>query len=116
MRRCVQGLMAFAICFVSTVTAAAPADSGKAASGKIDKLDRLLGLARIWAEVKYFHPAMFQRAIDWDGALIKAIPEVEAASDAATYRAAIARLLATIGDPRTHVDGETHDEAPTANW
>jgi hypothetical protein len=30
-----------------------------------------------------FHPAMFQRAIDWDGALIKVLPEVEAASDPA---------------------------------
>ena len=116
MKRCVLGLVTFAICWVSTVAAAAPADSGKAESGTVDKLDRLLGLARIWAEVKFFHPAMFQRAIDWDGALIKAIPEVEAASDPASYRAAIARLLATIGDPRTHAGGEAHDEAPSANW
>ena len=78
-----------------------------------DRFDRLLGLAQVWAEVKFFHPAMFQRAIDWDGALTRALPEVEAAGDAASYRAAIGHLLAAVGDPRTTVDTGTDEPAPT---
>lgn len=111
MKRYVQGLVAVAVFVASVVGSAAPAEPGK-----VDRLDRLVGLARIWAEVKFFHPAMFQRAIDWDGALIKALPEVESASDAASYRAAIAHLLATISDPRTAVAAEVSDEAPAADW
>ena len=53
-------------------------------------------------EVKFFHPAMFRRAIDWDSALVKAIPEVEAANDAASYRVAIGRFT---GMEIFHADG-----------
>jgi hypothetical protein len=40
---------------------------------------RLAGLARVWGHVKYVHPAIAMREIDWDGALMRAIPAVEAA-------------------------------------
>ncbi|HEX3763684.1 MAG TPA: hypothetical protein VHW23_33535 [Kofleriaceae bacterium] len=113
MKRYVSMLMALGLILAVAVSRSA-ADPVKDPS-KIDRLDRMLGLARIWAEVKFFHPAMFQRAIDWDGALIKAMPAVEAASDAASYRAAIAHLLAAVGDPQTRVD-DSHDEAPAADW
>jgi hypothetical protein len=93
---------------------AEPAKQTKADRPEPDKLDRLAGLARVWAEAKFFHPAMFERAIDWDGALVKAIPEVEAATDAAGYRAAVARMLSVIGDPQTKlVAPVTEAPAPT---
>ena len=44
-----------------------------------DETDRLARLARVWAAVKYLHPFMVQRPIDWDGALVRAIPKVRAA-------------------------------------
>lgn len=117
MKRYVVVLMALGLVMAVAVSPSS-ADPGKEASkdpGKIDRLDRMLGLARIWAEVKFFHPAMFQRAIDWDGALLQVIPEVEAASDAASYRAAIAHLLAAVGDPQTRID-DAQDQAPSADW
>jgi C-terminal processing protease CtpA/Prc len=97
-------------------TAAAEPPEMTAAPAVVGRIDRLVGLARIWAEVKYFHPALFQRAVDWDGALIKAIPEVEAASDAATYRAAIGHLLAAVGDPRTMIEPDVHEGPAPATW
>ncbi|HEY0483055.1 MAG TPA: hypothetical protein VGD37_36290, partial [Kofleriaceae bacterium] len=66
--------------------------------------------------MKFFHPAMFQRAIDWDSALVKAIPEVEAANDAASYRVAIGRMLAVLGDPRTTVDPAAGDDTTPGPW
>lgn len=95
---------------------AAPSTAAPAKPSEPSRADRLLGLARIWAEVKFFHPAMFQRAIDWDSALTKAIPEVEAANDAASYRVAIGRLLAGLSDPRTTVEPDAGESAVTADW
>jgi hypothetical protein len=112
MKRCIQELVtAVALAMAITTTTAAGAAPSP---GAVDRFERLLGLARIWAEVKYFHPAMFQRAVDWDGALIRALPEVEAASDAASYRTAIGHLLAAIGDPRTAVEATAVEDAVPA--
>src|ERR1044071_5207095 len=105
-----------AVCVLAMIGAALLGGSGAWAAPAPDKIDRLIGLARVWAEVKFFHPAIFERAIDWDGALTKAIPEVEAADDARSYRAAIERLLAAIGDPGTRVSTAAADDAPPTPW
>lgn len=116
MKQRVLGLVFALVLALSATAFADPPPPVAAAQTAPDRLDRLLGLARIWAEVKFFHPAMFQRPIDWDGALIKAIPEIEAATDAASYRAAIGHLLAAIGDPRTTVEPASADGAAPAAW
>jgi len=116
MKRCAAGLVTLGVLATAATSYAAPASDGQVDKAELDRLDRQLGLARIWAEVKFFHPAMFQRAIDWDGALIKVLPEVDAASDAASYRAAIAHLLAAVGDPRTDVVPAATDGPPAAEW
>jgi C-terminal processing protease CtpA/Prc len=68
------------------------------------RLDRLVGLAKLWAAVKYFHPYLTYRDnIDWDAALIKAIPKVDAARTPEEYSAAIEGMLNELGDPATHV-------------
>ncbi|HEY0481984.1 MAG TPA: hypothetical protein VGD37_30910, partial [Kofleriaceae bacterium] len=95
MKQRVLGLGFLLVLAGSTAAWAAPPPptiAAPATASEPGRADRLLGLARIWAEVKFFHPAMFQRAIDWDSALVKAIPEVEAANDAASYRVAIGRM------------------------
>ena len=68
------------------------------------RIDRLVGLAKLWAAVKFFHPYLAYRDnIDWDAALIKAIPKVDAARTPAEYSAAIESMLNELGDPATHV-------------
>lgn len=40
-----------------------------------NEIDRLVGLARVWGRVKYFHPTLAYRpGIDWDSALVATIP------------------------------------------
>jgi C-terminal processing protease CtpA/Prc len=68
------------------------------------RLDRLTALAKLWAAVKYFHPYLAYRDdIDWDAALVKAIPKVNAATNGADYSAAVAAMLSELGDPATRV-------------
>lgn len=65
--------------------------------------ERLATLARIWAHVKYVHPAMATSHVDWDAALLRAIPAVEAARSDAEHRRAVEGLLAELGDPATRL-------------
>jgi C-terminal processing protease CtpA/Prc len=68
-----------------------------------DRSERLLGTARLWAKVKFFHPYLAYRNIDFDAALVRAIPKVEAATTVDEYRAALAQMLDVLRDPVTRV-------------
>jgi len=84
-----------------------------AATGVEPEAARLAGLARVWGQVKYVHPAMASSQIDWDAALIRAIPAVENAASDEAYRVAIDRLLAELRDPVTRVIRQGRaDDAP----
>jgi C-terminal processing protease CtpA/Prc len=78
--------------------------SAQQTSSESIRIDRLVALAKLWAAVKYFHPYLAYRDnIDWDGALVKAIPRVNAARNGAEYSAAIEDMLNALGDPVTRV-------------
>ena len=75
-------IVAATLIFFDMSTAHAQRTGGEAA-----RIDRLVGVARLWAAVKYFHPYLAYRSdIDWDAALIKAIPLVTAARTPAAAR------------------------------
>jgi C-terminal processing protease CtpA/Prc len=74
-----------------------------AAAPATAETSRLAGLARVWGHVKYVHPAMATTSIDWDAALIRAIPVVEKARSDQEYREAVASVLAELRDPVTRV-------------
>jgi C-terminal processing protease CtpA/Prc len=74
--------------------------------------ERLAGLARLWGAVKFFHPFLAYRDIDWDGALLKAIPGVKAARTPTEYRTAIDGMLASLGDPVTTAEATPPDDRP----
>jgi len=65
------------------------------------RIERLSGLCKLWGTIKYFHPSLAYRDIDWDLALVHAIPEVDAAQSSQEYRTAIAHLLTALHDPMT---------------
>jgi hypothetical protein len=68
------------------------------------RIDRLVAVAKLWAAVKFFHPYLAYRDdIDWDDALIRAIPKVNAARNGVEYSAAVEGMLNEIGDPVTRV-------------
>src|ERR1017187_2510745 len=79
------------------------ASAHETSSGSV-RIDRLVALAKLWAAVKYFHPYLAYRDnLDWDGALVKAIPKVNAARNNADYSAAVEDMLYALGDPVTRV-------------
>ena len=79
-----------------------------------DKTQRLVELGRVWANVKFFHPTVATKDIDWDAALVAAIPKVEAATTVSQYKAAVQSMLATLGDPSTRVVDATPEKPAAA--
>ena len=66
-------------------------------------LDRLVQVGRLWGTVRYLHPYLLYRDIDWDAALVAALPRVEAAKSREEYVAAVQGMLDALGDPVTRV-------------
>lgn len=104
--------------FVVPMAAAQPTD---------ERVDRLDGLARLWGIAKFFHPGLAGGgagdAIDWDKALIEAIPKVEAAATPEEFRAALDGMLSALHDPGSRTIDPTpageqgeHAGAPKVEW
>lgn len=71
------------------------------------RIARLAGLARVWGTVKYFHPYLAYRDIDWDKALIDTIPKVNSAKTRQDYLATLNDMLAVLNDKSTRAEIET---------
>ena len=71
------------------------------------------GLARRGERWRYVHPFLAYQDLDWDAALVKAIPKVEAAKTKDEYAAAVGEMLAVLGDPATGVVSKVIDAKPT---
>ena len=101
-------------CLIVLLIAAIPA-AAQAPNADAEKIriERLAALGRLWGVVNYFHPYLAYKEIDWDAALIAAIPKVSAAKSTEDYRAAIDGLLARLGDPATYTDVDTAPVAAT---
>lgn len=69
---------------------------------EIKRAGRLIELCKLWNQIKHFHPYLGYRSdIDWDAALIKAIPTVDKAKDDEEFAAALQGMLDALGDPAT---------------
>jgi C-terminal processing protease CtpA/Prc len=66
--------------------------------------ERLAGLGRSWGAAKFFHPSLAYSVIDWDAALVKAVPLVKAARTPGEYRDAINVMLQALNDPATRAE------------
>ncbi|HEU0034573.1 MAG TPA: S41 family peptidase [Kofleriaceae bacterium] len=103
------------VCAVAAIVLLASASSRSSRADPMpDRSERVLGLARLWAKAKFFHPYLAYKPIDWDAALVAAIPKVEAATTPAAYRAALAELLGKLGDPVTRMIDPPAAPAATA--
>src|SRR5215204_1664662 len=78
------------------------------------RIARLVGLAKVWGTVKYFHPFLAYRNIDWDKALIETIPKVNAAKTPQDYQTAVNQMLAVLNDrsTRAEIETETKSDGP----
>lgn len=80
-----------------------------------DHVASLAALGKAWGEVKYFHPRLAWTGVNWDRALVEAIPKVNAAHDSQECAAAINSMFSALHDPNTRVrirsDSSTADSA-----
>jgi C-terminal processing protease CtpA/Prc len=67
------------------------------------RTERLVSLCKVWGTVRYLHPYLAYKDIDWDAALIAALPKVEDAKDESEFRAALQAMLDRLGDSGTRV-------------
>src|SRR6185295_3366142 len=82
--------------------------------GETSRINRLVGLCKLWSAVKYFHPALAYRAdIDFDKVLVDTIPKVNAAKTHEEYQAALQSMLAVLDDPLTHIVDGSASPTPT---
>ncbi|HEU4389805.1 MAG TPA: hypothetical protein VFV34_18510, partial [Blastocatellia bacterium] len=99
-----------------------PADNTAAAGRYAIRLDkfltesefvaeRLAAVGRLWGLIKYFHPYLAYKDIDWDGALVRSLPQIKAARTPGEYRHAIGSLLDVLNDPATAVVPVSIDES-----
>lgn len=70
------------------------------------RIARIAAAGRLWGRIRFFHPYLATRAIDWDRALVEAMPGIGAARTRQDYAAAIGRMLASLGDGATRVVGD----------
>jgi C-terminal processing protease CtpA/Prc len=78
------------------------------------RVARLAGLAKVWGAVKFFHPYLAYRDIDWDKALTETLPKVNAAKTPKEYETAVNQMLAVLNDKTTRaaIEAETKPETP----
>ncbi len=77
------------------------------------RLERLERLGKLWGNVRYMHPFLAHEDIDWDAALLRAIPKVESAKTKDDFAAAVADMLAELGDPATGLVPSEAQAKPT---
>ena len=58
----------------------------------------VLALARLWSEARATHPALADGAIDWDRALVSALPQLQGKDDEASLRGAATAMMAPLHD------------------
>ncbi len=76
--------------------------------------DRLVATAKLWITVKYFHPYLAYRDIDWDKALVDTLPAIRSAASETEYKTAVALMLGALHDPATRIDDGGATEARSA--
>jgi C-terminal processing protease CtpA/Prc len=101
----ISGRLRFCLCcLLALIVATAWSLRAQPAAGDAADVARLAAMGRLWNAVKYFHPYLAYRDdIDWDAALVRAIPRVRAARTPEAYADAIQSMLDALRDPATRV-------------
>ena len=74
---------------------------------------RLAALGRVWGLAKYFHPDVTGGGVDWDAALLTAIPRVSAAAGKGNLNEELLRLMRAAGPEPRLPAGVSADQAET---
>lgn len=91
-----------------------------AVHARADEVDRLVALSRVWSTAKYLDPALASGNVDWDAALVRAIPAVRSAASGDAFAIAVDAMLRELSDPATRVvtmsDQRPAADTPLFNW
>jgi hypothetical protein len=68
-----------------------------------ERVERLFNVCKVWGTIRYLHPHLAYQDIDWDAALLKALPKIMAAKNTEDYAAAVQTMLDALADPATRV-------------
>lgn len=79
------------LCFLMTAGQAQAVDSSA--------IQRMTDVAHLWSDVKWLSPALASGEVDWDQALVDALPKVEAATTPAAFQDAVTALMKPLHDP-----------------
>jgi C-terminal processing protease CtpA/Prc len=93
----VPALLLALLLAVSPAVAMAPSPAPQSAT------ERMAHVVKLWGQVRYLHPWLAYKEIDWDAALVQAVPKVRSAATAEQYAAAVQGMLEALGDPATRV-------------
>ncbi|MBG6223179.1 MULTISPECIES: S41 family peptidase [unclassified Janthinobacterium] len=66
-----------------------------------------VALARLWSAARATHPALADDRVDWDRALVAALPKLRDEDDEASLRLAIATLMAPLRDQALRIGADT---------
>ena len=98
------------------------APSLRAAEPLPERSERLAALGRVWGAVAFLHPWIWTRTVDWDSALLKALPRARAATTEDELALAVSDMLAALHDPVTRVvptqapPPRAHKTTPLVEW
>jgi len=71
-------------------------------SQSTNNTDQLAGLCKVWGLVKFYHPDVTKKKIDWDKMLINKYSEFKAQNDFEAYNQKIINLLDTLSQNKKH--------------
>jgi C-terminal processing protease CtpA/Prc len=74
--------------------------------------ERLTALCRVWSAATFLDPDVVFGSIDWNAALIRAIPKVRAASSDEELARAIGSMLAELHDPASKIVEASRERPP----
>ena len=84
----------------------APAEA-QSQSAPVSAAAQMLAAMKLWGDIKLFDPQAAAKGFDWGAAFMNAEPALLRATNEASYRAAIASLLAPLHDPATSLSENT---------
>jgi len=73
---------------------------------------RLVRLCTLWGKVRYLHPWVVEGTVDWDAALVAALPKALAAQNDDDEAAAARVMLDALHDPSTRVENRSTATPP----
>jgi len=80
-----------------------PALVAQAPPQEAQRIERLVGIGKLWGRIRVLHPDLATKPIDWDKALVDAIAKINAGKSRADYADAVRVMLSVLGDPATEL-------------